>query len=54
MNEKLKRRLTALLAIFLGITGLAGAAVLNYLYNRKIEKMGFCPCCGQELEKCGI
>ena len=40
MNEKLRGRLTALFAIFLGIvTGLAGAAVLQYLYNRKMKKM---------------
>jgi len=51
MNEKLKRRLTALLAIFLGIvTGLAGAAVMSYIYNRKMKRMGFCPCCGQEMK----
>lgn len=51
MNEKLKNGLTILLAIFLGIvTGLAGAAVMSYLYNRKMEKMGLCPCCGCELE----
>ena len=54
MNEKLKRRLTALLYIFLGfVTGLAGWAVMNYLYNRKMEKMGFCPRCGMRLENVG-
>lgn len=51
MNEKLKRGLTALFAIFLGIvTGLAGAAVMSYLYKRKMKKMGFCPYCGQEVK----
>lgn len=51
MNEKLKRGLLALLAIFLGIvTGLMGAAVMSYLYNRKMEKMGLCPRCGRRLE----
>ena len=54
MNEKLKKGLTILLAIFLGmVTGLAGAAVMNYLYDRKMEKMGFCPCCGLRLENAG-
>ena len=54
MNEKLKKRLTAILYIFLGmVTGLAGAAVMNYLYDRKMEKMGFCPCCGMRLENVG-
>ena len=51
MNEKLKKGLTAFLAILLGmITGLAGALVLKYLYDRKMEKMGFCPYCGRRLE----
>jgi len=54
MNEKLKKRLTALLFIFLGfITGLAGAAVMDYLYRRKMKKMGLCPCCGRRLENVG-
>lgn len=54
MNEKLKKGLTVLLAIILGIvTGLAGAAVMNYLYNRKMEKMGLCPCCGRRLGNVG-
>ena len=51
MNEKLKNGLTILLAIFLGIvTGLVGAAVMNYLYERKMKKMGLCPRCGRRLE----
>lgn len=54
MNEKLKRRLTILLYIFLGmVTGAAGAAVLKYCYDRKMKKMGFCPCCGMRLENVG-
>ena len=54
MNEKLKKRLTVFLFIFLGIvTGLAGYAVMNYFYNRKMEKMGFCPRCGMRLENVG-
>jgi len=54
MNEKLKKRLTILLAIIFGlVTGLAGAAVMNYLYNRKMEKMGICPRCGMRLENVG-
>ena len=50
MNEKLKKGLTILLGVFLGIViGIAGAAVMSYLFNRKMEKMGLCPCCGRRL-----